>query len=269
MSITWFPAANGRDQTVLDEFAYLTGFFPPINATSKDDGYSSPHHVGCFMSHYNILRMAQAGWDVVQSLPQALFVLEDDAVCANSVMEEITKTLSLLPSDWDILFVGGKPFSYHDMDPITRNLRNRGTLTNFSDEEFEQLLCEGKFGRTSTGPFDPDGGRNLSLDLPYWRIKYSTNTQSYLVNPKRIDRILHLLQHPPREQEPIDIMLAEAGRSGVLNLFMTTREYCLQESMNDDTQIDRPRSWEGFYNVHGLNDYRWGHMFLPKCPSKP
>ena len=269
LSLTWFPASNGRDQTVLDEFAYLTGF-PPVKADSQSDGYDSPHHTGCFMSHWNIYRIVKAGWQTLQSLPKALFVLEDDCICAKGVMEEITKTLPLLPPDWDILFVGAKPFSYYYPDPLRRELKKRNLLSNFSHAEFEQLLCEGQFGRTPTGPFAPDGGRNLSLDLPYWRIKYITNTQSYLVNPARLDRILHLLEHPPRRhQEPIDIMLAEAGRSGGLNLFMTTMEYCFQIPMDHDRQVDRPRIWEGFYHVEGMNDYRWGTMLHSKCPSKP
>lgn len=263
MSITWFPALNGRDQTVLDEFANLTGL-RPILATSKDEGYASPHHVGCFMSHWNILRIAKAGWQAVGSFPKALLVFEDDAVCAKSVMAEITKTLPLLPPDWDILYVGGKPFSYYYTD--NQYLRNRSKLTAFSQEEFKDLLCQGRFGRTDTGPFEPDGGRNLSLNLPYWRIKYITNTQSYLVNPQRIDRILHLLEHPSGQQ-PIDIMLADGARRGNLNLFMTTMEYCFQ--MRTVDRVVQPRIWEGYYYVTGLSEYRWGSMFHAKCPSKP
>jgi hypothetical protein len=272
LSLTWFLAANGRDQGVLDAYAALTGL-PPIKADSKDTGYKSPHHAGCFMSHWNILRMAKAGWDSVQSMPKALLMLEDDAVCAPLVIEEINKILPLLPPDWVILYVGGKPFTYYFEPPMTQEFKNRGRLSNFSREEFEELVCQGRFGTTATGPFAPDGGRNLSLDQPYWQTKYLTNTHSYVVNPERIDRILHLLEHPPRGQEPIDIMFADAAKLGFLKNFMTTMEFCFQKSMKEDPQLEQPRIWEGYYNVHGMVletvDWRWGPMYHEKCPSKP
>lgn len=34
ISVTWFPASNGRDQIILDEFAQLTGF-PPVNSSQR------------------------------------------------------------------------------------------------------------------------------------------------------------------------------------------------------------------------------------------
>ena len=268
-SLTWFAAANGRDQVVLNQHATLTGL-PLIKADSTETGYKSPHHTGCFMSHWQVLRMAKSGWEALQTLPSALLIMEDDAICAPLVVEEITKTLPLLPPDWDIFYVGAKPFSFYFKAPMIQELKKtRGTQANFSQEEWEEWLCQGKFGPVDTGPFAPDGGRNLSLNQPYWRTRYALNTHAYLVNPKRIDRILHMLEHPPRGQEPIDIMFAFAGKDGDLKKYMTTMEYCLQKSMTKDVQIDKPRLWEGYYTVYGLPDSRWSTMYHEKCPSKP
>ncbi len=269
-SVSWFPASNGRDQIVLDQFANVTGF-PPINASLEyhRDSYSSPHHTGCFMSHWNVIRLARAGWETLHTKPSGLMIFEYDALCATSVIDTVISTLPSLPADWDMLFVGGKPFSYYNLDPSNQELRDRKNLDNFTDEEFERMVCQGGFGPTNTGPFAPDGGRNLSLDQPYWQTKYITNLQSYILNPDRIDRILHLLEHPQRDQVPIDIAFAEAATSNVLKILMTTMDYCVQENVENDIERDQPSIWEGYYNVHGLQNYRWNKMFFPECPSMP
>jgi len=58
-TFVWFPASNGYHQSVLDDFATLTGFpvlnsskFSQANSRKKRNmGYNTPHHIGCFMSY--------------------------------------------------------------------------------------------------------------------------------------------------------------------------------------------------------------------------
>ncbi len=269
ISLTWFPASNGRDQTVLDEFAHLTSF-PPLNASLHydRDNTISPHHTGCFMSHWNVLRLANAGWKALQSTPSALLIFEYDAICAASVLDTVTQTLPSLPADWDMMFVGGKPFSYYYPDLLSPDKKDRRSIRNFTDEEFERISCEGGFGGTATGPFSPNGDRNLSLNQSYWQIKYITNTHAYIVNPKRIDHVLEVLEHPPQGQVPIDIMFAEAARRDALKIYMTTMEQCVQKPKENDSKDGLPRIWKGYYCVRGLQNYRWNDIFFPECPSK-
>jgi len=271
LTISWFPASNGRDQTILDEFSQLTGF-PAINASLdySRDAYDSPHHVGCFMSHWNILRLAKDGWKSIGLTPTALVIFEEDAYCASSLFEKIIETLPSLPYDWDMLFVGGKPFTYYvSSTSISDELKARKSVQNFTNTEFREVACNGGFGNASTGPFAPDGGRNLSVDQPFWQTKYSTNLHAYLVNPQRIDRILDILEHPPRGQEPIDIIFAEAARSNILKCLLLTEDHCIQQDIRDDRKPALPQKWEGYYNFHGLQDYHWNDLLFDECPDKP
>ena len=229
------------------------------------------------MSHWNLLRLALEGWKSTNTRPDALLVFEDDATCSRNLLQEILHILPALPAtddddSWDLIFIGGKPFSYHTLDPIALELKEKG-ITNIkggSESEFRQWACSGFFGRSETGPFAPDGSRRLSLNQSYWITRYLTNTQSYVVNPRRIEKILEILEHP-KYKVPFDIALADAGRSGELKMLMSTRDVCVQEQRRLDHGYirDMPTPWFGFYYHPRNKPGRWGEMFFPECPDKP
>ena len=191
--------------------------------------------------------------------------------------QEILHILPVLPAtdhdddndSWDLLFVGGKSFTYHIKDSMAPELKAKGikNINGGSDSEFRRWECLGYFGRSDTGPFAPDGSRHLSLNQSYWMTRYLTNTQSYVVNPRRIENILKVVEHPTYKV-PFDIALADAGVNGDLKIFMTTRDFCIQEPRRlDDGYIrETPTPWEGYYSDR--IDYRWGEVLFPECPDK-
>jgi len=100
--------------------------------------------------------------------------------------------------------------------------------------------------------------------------KYILNTQAYIVNPKRIERILHVLEHPTRDyQIPIDVAYAEAAQRGDLKVFMSTLEHCIQVQ-NDHKLAPRNKAtkWHGLYYHKDLSGRRIDEVFFPECPSK-
>jgi GR25 family glycosyltransferase involved in LPS biosynthesis len=276
-TFVWFPAANGYDQGVLNDFADLTGF-PALNASkfnrggAKLLGYNTPHHVGCFLSHWHLLRLTLSSWNTLTSRPKALWIMEDDAHCATNTRKEVRRILPLLPSDWDLFFIGGKPISYHTKDPLASSIiTKRDIQQEFTRLEFREWACKGGFGRSATGPFAADGSRNLSLDQDYWQTKYITNTHAYIVNPDRIERVLRVLEHPTRDyQVPVDIAFAEAAQSGDLKVFMSTMDHCVQSQLDRTlTSRKRPTIWQGLYFHTDLKGRRVDDVFFSECPDKP
>jgi GR25 family glycosyltransferase involved in LPS biosynthesis len=269
----WFPATNGYDQQVLNEWSAITKL--PVLKASKFDrkdpkskhGYANPHHVGCFMSHWQLLRLALVGWKAVQKRPDWLFVFEDDASCVHDTMQRTIDILFSLPQDWDLFYIGGKPFTYHEEDPLPSKFQNLTTFDGMTTATFRQLSCEGVFGQSSTGPFAPDGSRKLSLKQPYWETRYITNTQAYVVNPKHIDRILGVLGKDRHDQVPIDIALADNIRSGELKAYMPTQEFCVQGKLPGEKRKEA-NPWKGFYYHGQMNSNFWDAMYLPECPNK-
>lgn len=62
-----------------------------------------------------------------------------------------------------------------------------------SKETLRRDICRGAFGK-GTAPLAPDGSRELSEDQPYCQIKCLLNTHAYVVNPKRIHRVMDVLK---------------------------------------------------------------------------
>jgi GR25 family glycosyltransferase involved in LPS biosynthesis len=272
----WFPATNGYDQRVLDEWSAITGFrllnatrFAPNDPKSKF-GYENPHHVGCFMSHWNLLRLALEGWKAVRNRPDALFVFEDDSTCVRNTMGRALDIIKQLPEDWDLFYIGGKPFTYHEEDPLPLDWKN---LTNTNMRKiprstFRELACQGVFGKSSTGPFAPDGSRNLSLKQPYWITRYITNTHAYVVNPQRIERVLRILEKPREYQVPLDIAWADTNRDGSLKAYIPTTEFCVQGDWPTENR-KKESLWKGWYYHSQLDSSQWEDLYFPECPSKP
>ena len=146
--------------------------------------YESPHVVGTFMSHWHLLRLVKAGWEMNSGvisrlggnekkpslLPDALFVFEHDAKCAENTHEVAAATIKQLPEDWDMLFIGGKPFMHMENivgKDITKDSVDEQLVNNSA---FERMLCQGELGNSASGPFAPDGSNSISADQPYWKM---------------------------------------------------------------------------------------------------
>ena len=200
----------------------------------------------------------------------AVVIFESDAVCVNNTHERLVKDiLPSLPNDWDVLFIGGKPFS------IYKAKRKDGVRKNTTHEEFERLMCAGAFGTTSTGPFAPDGSRNLSLSQPYWIIRSIWNTQSVVYNPASLSKILNIITKPSPVREknrPIDVALGDAFEAGALRAYMimTTQDYCVQNRQLTkpikSTPKKRLKVWD---NIGPAIEPYWYEMFIPSCLNKP
>jgi len=319
VTLEWYKGYDGMDQAVLDDFSRTTDLFR-INASDFEGAtterlksqYISPHAVGCYLSHWRLLEKRQKDWRARNRAqrnttsaatqkppgkPDMLFVFEDDAHCVSNLVERTWSVVQKLPKDWDILYVGGKPFSMHTGN---KTLKEFGTnqvteeIPRPSDMELAKRMCEGEFGSPSTGPFVPGTtskdsyetviGANLAEDPPYWEVKRVLNTNAYVINPKRIQRVLRVLSKPMNQYKPIDVTLAEdfdrafmnpyeaqfsmEGPSAPLKAFLTPKLYCDQGVHRLIANRNQPAEWEGFHwipwrKAKGYPDrkgFMWGKM---------
>ena len=236
-----------------------------------------------------------------------LFIFEDDAVCISNVIQHTWNVVQKLPVDWDILYIGGKPISYYTdgktlsdyitMEPPTPEQWKNDSMRP-SDFEFKQQLCnptnKNQFGERSTsGPYPiydnnntttgPSNNNSRSEEPPlYYEIKSILNTHSYVINPKRINRLLRVLAKPQYEYKPIDVVLQEdmfrefynpssvgmnttsnsssssstsssstssSSSSAPLKAYLTPYMYCDQDAKRVIVDRDNPTGtdWEGYY----------------------
>lgn len=293
--LEWFPGYDGKNQSVLDEFSRVTGLFT-INATlgQEKEDYASPHAAGCYLSHWRLLEKAQKSWKekkklqqkltltsdttrIPPSKPDMLFVFEDDTHCVSNLVDRVWKVVQQLPKDWDILYVGGKPFSYYTMNETlevmaTRKFEAQGERP--TNDELMKRACRGDFGVSPTGPFAPGTtkedswdsvtGANLEEDPPYWQSKWVLNTNAYVVNPKRILRVLRVLSEPMKYYLPVDVKLTyEYHREfmkayhinenitnpseSALKAYLTPQLYCDQAAHRRIFNRDQTAEWQGFH----------------------
>jgi hypothetical protein len=102
------------------------------------------------------------------------------------------------------------------------------------------------------------GSRSISQEDDYWQIKYLTNTNAYVINPNRIHHVLEILK--PTLDVPIDIMLADSMTDGLLNVYMSTQEWCRTDIENPNKYM-KPIPWYGLYIWMGEAA---NHPYLPK-----
>lgn len=79
----------------VDRFSGIIG--NPDNIPTK----IVPGHVGCVLSHYNIIKEANE-----KGLNQIL-ILEDDVVFADDLQDKFKQFISQVPENWDMLYFGG------------------------------------------------------------------------------------------------------------------------------------------------------------------
>jgi GR25 family glycosyltransferase involved in LPS biosynthesis len=252
-SVLWVPGVDGFHQRVLDTWAKLSGQFPVINASHFDPNrgedrgkYRSPHAVGCYLAHWHLLKSLHHREPEMQ--PDLYFVFEDDASCVPDVVNRTLEVMSILPPDWDMFFIAGKPFTYFPL----------GNSSTFNGTTLRRDICQGIHGKGDS-PLAPDGTRQLSLDDPYWQIKYITNTHAYVVNPQRVGQVLNILK--PQANEPVDIRLADAMYRGDLNVYMPTQQWCFGDARLNSI----PKPWWGFYHIPGVGYEYQSQMLLDNC----
>ncbi len=242
---SWVPHTVGHDQRVLDEWREIAGG-DPLNIEDYDPTVKyqfGPHAAGCYLSHFKLLKLLQRSDPTLG----AYVVFEEDARCVRGWRAQVDKALALLPQDWDIYFIGGRPISY---------------FTKFEKEakygiSLRRDICMGVFGEAN-GSLAPDGGRNISKADPYWRAMYHVHTHAYVVNPRNIGNILAVLERK-EGHEPIDQRLSNAMASGRLNAFMSTENICEQEDLMDSYVP----SWDG------VTPQPWlGHFGFPDAAVK-
>lgn len=297
-SLEWFQGYNGFDQAVLDEFSSITGLkkqnvseFEKLTSEEVKGLYNGPHAVGCYLSHWRLLEKVQKAWKTKKSseqsttiesaaqkpqgTPDMLFVFEDDTHCVTNLIDRTWKVVQKLPKDWDILYIGGKPFSLHTGNmslPDLALIKETEDIPRPSNEELARKMCNGDFGTSATGPFAPGtsaedsyetaSGTNLTEDPPYWQTKWILNTNSYVINPKRIQRVLRVLSQPMPHYKPIDVTLTEEyhrtfmkneaqgsmeGPSAPLKAFLTPKMFCDQGARRHIINRNEPTPWEGFH----------------------
>eukprot|EP00529_Nitzschia_sp_RCC80_P013171 CAMPEP_0113466978 /NCGR_PEP_ID=MMETSP0014_2-20120614/14568_1 /TAXON_ID=2857 /ORGANISM="Nitzschia sp." /LENGTH=598 /DNA_ID=CAMNT_0000359253 /DNA_START=145 /DNA_END=1938 /DNA_ORIENTATION=+ /assembly_acc=CAM_ASM_000159 len=129
------------------------GEFETIKETDPK-GPTGPHALGCYLSHYNLLKdLDEKGMGIRTTKEEELggdaktndvtyansptknashhrhsqndndllddyfIIFEDDAMCVSSIhlQEQVETVVGQLPTDWDLLYIGGKPFSRIDV----------------------------------------------------------------------------------------------------------------------------------------------------------
>lgn len=238
-AVLWVPGVDGFHEPVLHQWARLVGE-EPINATMFEhdneehkDIHQSPHAVGCYLAHWHLLRGLQ--YRPPELRPELFLVFEDDASCIPNLVNRTIEVTRQLPSDWDMFFLGGKPYT----DFI------QGLQRNFSDATESTLrrdICRGAFGK-GDGPLAPNGSRTLSSNDPYWRIFCMLNTHAYVVNPRRVDHVLKVLK--PEKTVPIDQRLASAMERNDLNVYIPPQNWCRGDIALK--KMEEPVEWSGYF----------------------
>jgi len=333
--IEWFPSYDGMNQSTLKLWSKLTGLgelnstnFVTMNVQERKDAYASPHVVGCYLSHWRVLEKAWKEWSSTtngsrsrqkskrkkkRKRPDLLFVFEDDAICVSNLIERTWDVVKTLPNDWDILYVGGKPVSYHTMNKSLADYLTMETPTveagtwkddslRPNDTELLSNMCSGLYGTSLSGPFPVYHNNQNSIIPSYYVAKSVLNTHAYVINPKRIRRILRLLSKPMYEYKPIDVIFADdmfrefldpkgmiknynnttmttsTTSSAPIKAYLTPYMYCDQDAKRVIINRDDPilPHWEGYYWLpwrlyKGFPDgtsYVWGTMGSSKRRTK-
>jgi hypothetical protein len=174
-------------------------------------------------------------------------------------VDETLKLTQKLPPDWDLLFIGGKPFTYFD---------NNFTLyEDSSSETLKRDLCRGAFGKGHS-PLSTEGSRPISFQDEYWITKFIYNTHAYVINPNRVHHIAELMK--PAADMPIDARFADFMERGLLNAYMPTREWC----RSGPVKYEEPGKWHGYFHWRGEasmhpylpdNKFLWHDMVKENC----
>jgi GR25 family glycosyltransferase involved in LPS biosynthesis len=260
----WAIATDGTYQPNLDQWAQIIKK-PAVNAShfirpEQKTEYDSPHAVGCYMSHWNLLRSFQHRH--VDLRPDLYFMFEDDASCVPNVRERVLEMTQYLPKDWDMIFLGGKHYS--------RGLECRNTshftdtaISHFKENGIMREICAGQCG-IANNPLAPDGTRHLNVTTqPYWLTLDTTDTEAYVINPHRIEHIMMVAE--PKDYIPYDIVLAMSMNVRNLSVYIPTEAWCTQG--DGTTTLEKPKRHEGYFTVKERGEYfqHWDFLYHEEC----
>lgn len=139
----------------------------------------------------------------------AVVIFEDDAHCQANTTAKISSILQAVPSDWDMIFIGGKPI--------------------------------GMVGKEDGSPLSPSDTIDIRVEDPWWRVKHITNTHSYIIKRSSLRKIIELLMKKLKNgfKAGIDI-LYDWLFDDKLVVYMPPRPFC--EQKGDPRQF----RWFGF-----------------------
>ncbi len=262
--IYWATATDGRYQPNLDLWAEIIDK-PAVNVSrftlpEQKGEFDSPHAVGCYMSHWKLLQAFQHRH--VELRPNLYFMFEDDASCVPNVRERVLEMTQYLPTDWDMIFLGGKHYS---RGLECHNTSFETTISTFNETDIMRDICAGRCG-IANSPLAPDGTRHLNATAQrYWRTFDTTDTEAYVINPHRIEHIM--MEAKPRDYVPYDIVLARSMVAKNLSVYIPTEAWCTQEG-NGTTTLEKPRRQEGYFSIKDRGEYvhhHWDFLYHEEC----
>jgi hypothetical protein len=98
-----------------------------------------PGEVGCYMSHFNILK------DAKQNNYKSILVLEDDVVFVDDMIDKFFEGYKHIPSDWEMIYLGcnhNKPYTRINDKVVKCNHAFTTSAMIIRNTVFEKLLIE-------------------------------------------------------------------------------------------------------------------------------
>ena len=98
-----------------------------------------PGEVGCYMSHFNILK------DANQNNYKSILVLEDDVVFVDDMIDKFFEGYKHIPSDWEMIYLGcnhNKPYTRINDKVVKCNHAFTTSAMIIRNTIFERLLTE-------------------------------------------------------------------------------------------------------------------------------
>lgn len=144
--ITAFDGKNMKDETSAIEQQVVSKFT-----------LLEPGEIGCFLSHLRVFNQIRK-----ENLPYAL-IFEDDALFCDNFLEKYSKIIEELPSDTDILYIGGRfepGFRMRDCHRISDNIIKHNIvnkkilgISEHTDRTTHAYIVSNRFVTKFTGEF--------------------------------------------------------------------------------------------------------------------
>ncbi|KAJ7232443.1 hypothetical protein B0H12DRAFT_1145362 [Mycena haematopus] len=189
---------------------------PPYSSRLPEYKILSRNRIACWHSHLSVIQRAftHTGPDKVATL-----ILEDDIDMEADIKERLSSIWSLLPADWDIVFLG-HCWSNESYYPALRNALSR---------------------------------QSVSLSPTLHPSHAPLCTHAYALSTAGAKRLLQDLTYPPfAYSRAIDHALAWLVRSGRLNSFSVVPSVVVQRKIGkSDVMVGEGSGWRG-HLVHGV-----------------
>ncbi|KAJ6505536.1 hypothetical protein C8R45DRAFT_1182115 [Mycena sanguinolenta] len=189
---------------------------PPYSAGLPEYKILSRSRIACWHSHLSVIQhvSSHAGSDKAATL-----ILEDDIDMEADIKERLASIWSLLPADWDIVFLGHCWSNESYYPPLGRTLSRHSAPLSTALHPSHAPLC------THAYALSPAGAKRLLLDLTYPPFAYS---------------------------RAIDHALSWLVRSGRLNAFSVLPSVVVQRKIGkSDVMVGDGSGWRD-HLVHGV-----------------